>query len=126
QRKKLSQILSSNITVKSIARLFKNTTNERRRIQKQVDLLKASGLFDETWYLSAYPDVASAGIDPFKHYLSHGAAEGRNPSPRFDTRFYLAANRDIVAAGMNPLVHFVKFGKAEGRQPLSPKRTAWN
>jgi len=117
QREKVTQMLSWNRAAQSIARLFKYTNKERKKILKQVDLLKASGLFDEAWYLSAYPDVASAGIDPVKHYLSHGVAEGRNPSPVFDTRAYLAAYPDIVAAGVNPLVHFVEFGMAEGRQP---------
>ena len=116
QREKVTQMLSWNRAAQSIARLFKYTNKERKKILKQVDLLKASGLFDEAWYLSAYPDVASAGIDPVKHYLSHGVAEGRNPSPVFDTRAYLAAYPDIVAAGVNPLVHFVEFGRAEGRQ----------
>lgn len=116
-RKKVSQILSWNIAVQPITRLFKKTNKnkERKIIQKQVDWLKTSGLFDETWYLSAHPDVANAGIDPVKHYLCHGAAEGRNPSPWFDTRAYLATNPDVAATGMNPLVHYGKFGKAEGR-----------
>jgi glycosyltransferase involved in cell wall biosynthesis len=33
--------------------------------------------FDTAWYLRRYPDIAEAGIDPFLHYLAHGAAEGR-------------------------------------------------
>lgn len=35
--------------------------------------------FDAAWYLSAYPDVAAAGIDPWLHYQHHGKAEGRLP-----------------------------------------------
>jgi hypothetical protein len=92
-----------------------NKHKARKKVQKQVNLLKGSGLFDEAWYLATYKDVAGSGIDPVKHYLVHGAAEGRNPSPAFNTRAYLAANPDIIVAGMNPLVHFVKFGRSEGR-----------
>ncbi len=33
--------------------------------------------FDCAWYLRTYPDIADAGLDPFLHFLSHGAAEGR-------------------------------------------------
>jgi hypothetical protein len=67
---------------------------------KDVELVRASGLFDEAWYLERYPDVAAAGIDPVRHYLETGAAEGRDPSPLFNTRFYagqMAA--DSEAAG---------------------------
>jgi predicted nucleic acid-binding Zn-ribbon protein len=40
-----------------------------------------AGLFDPAWYLKNNPDVAAAGVDPIKHYLSHGAVEGRQPRP---------------------------------------------
>lgn len=33
--------------------------------------------FDSTFYLSVYPDVAKAGIDPLMHYTNHGKQEGR-------------------------------------------------
>ena len=33
--------------------------------------------FDGEAYLAANPDVAEAGIDPYKHYINHGQAEGR-------------------------------------------------
>ena len=84
-------------------------------------LLKGSGLFDEAWYLAEYGDVAQAGMDPVKHYLRYGAAEGRNPSPEFDTLFYLKANPDVADAQMNPLVHFIRFGQGEGRTPTRTK-----
>ena len=35
--------------------------------------------FDPEGYLLLYPDVARAGIDPLRHYLRHGYAEGRQP-----------------------------------------------
>ena len=35
--------------------------------------------FDPAWYLSQYPDVAAAGIDPREHFEKHGRREGRLP-----------------------------------------------
>ncbi|NJC88970.1 MAG: hypothetical protein FIB02_10665 [Desulfuromonas sp.] len=99
---------------RTLARPFK--PKEKDRLKEQVKLLKNSGLFDEAWYLGEYPDVASSGMDPVRHYLRFGVAEGRNPSPRFDTHFYLQAYRDVSDKGINPLVHFVLYGKAEGRR----------
>jgi hypothetical protein len=51
------------------------------RLRRQVALLKRSGLFDAEWYLREYTDVAEAGIDPLRHYIEHGAKEGRAPNP---------------------------------------------
>src|SRR5207237_3660212 len=32
---------------------------------------------DRVWYLSTYPDVAAAGVDPVEHYVRWGWREGR-------------------------------------------------
>ena len=42
--------------------------------------------FDPKWYLETYADVADAGVDPLRHFLEYGEAEGRNPSGSFSTR----------------------------------------
>ena len=44
-------------------------------------ILEESGLFDSSWYLDNYPDVAKSGQDPLIHYLSHGIFENRDASP---------------------------------------------
>ncbi len=88
---------------------------------RDYDLVKKSGLFDSGFYLSAYPDVAQAGIDPVRHYLETGWKEGRNPSAGFDTTLYLKVNRDVEQAGLNPLVHYLKFGRQEGRRISVPE-----
>lgn len=44
--------------------------------------LAASGIFNPHFYLSEYPDVAEAGIDPLEHYIRWGQREGRRPSDR--------------------------------------------
>jgi glycosyltransferase involved in cell wall biosynthesis len=77
--------------------------------------IRRSGFLASDWYLETYPDVERARQDPIRHYVRHGAAEGRDPSPCFDTDFYLAANPDVQMSGVNPLEHYVRFGAAEGR-----------
>ena len=37
--------------------------------------------FDRAWYLAVNPDVAAAGIDPWRHYVEYGHAEGRLGAP---------------------------------------------
>ena len=61
------------------------------------------------------PDLAAKGVDPVKHYLRRGAAQGRDPSPDFSTTGYLRNNQDINEPGVNPLVHYLRQGRAEGR-----------
>jgi glycosyltransferase involved in cell wall biosynthesis len=91
----------------------------RRGERRYYEIVKRSDWFDRTWYLATYQDVRLAGIDPVLHYIRHGAAEGRDPSPRFNTTRYLQNNTDVASAGKNPLVHFLLHGKAEGRE-VSP------
>jgi GT2 family glycosyltransferase len=71
--------------------------------------------FDPAWYLKTYPDVAVAGLDPFSHYLSSGAPEGRDPGPNFSTWGYLSRYPDVAALELSPLLHYVQVGRAEGR-----------
>jgi glycosyltransferase involved in cell wall biosynthesis/SAM-dependent methyltransferase len=87
--------------------------------------VQAAGLFDAAWYRHAYPDVAVSGVDPLWHFVSIGAAEGRNPNPLFDTHWYLTSYPDVAADGANPLLHYFAFGAAEGRDPGPSFATAW-
>ena len=75
-----------------------------------------TGVFDQAFYLSTYPDVAKAACDPLDHYIKYGAREGRDPSATFCTTYYLSQNPDVRESGMNPLHHFVLHGEAEGRK----------
>lgn len=78
-----------------------------RRMQRDIQLLYQSGLFDADWYRVQYPDVANTRMDPAEHYLLHGAAEGRNPGPQFDTNQYLYDHPDLADSEENPLLHFL-------------------
>lgn len=84
------------------------------------ELVAASPLFDASWYLQTYPDVALGGHDPLQHFLTLGWRIGRSPSAAFDCGLYLQANKDVAAAGMNPLLHYLLYGQQEGRS-LVPK-----
>lgn len=86
-----------------------------RKFRQLKELKKLAPYFDADYYLRANPDVASAAVNPVRHYLAHGWREGRNPSANFDTRFYLSQYPDVAASGMNPLVHYVEHGRFENR-----------
>ena len=85
---------------------------QRGRVCRRV---KKSGLFDEVYYLSTYPDIAQAGVDPLAHFLECGWKEGRNPSPLFCTSEYLNNYQDVRVSGVSPLLHYLKCGYREGR-----------
>jgi glycosyltransferase involved in cell wall biosynthesis len=93
-----------------------------RRIKRNLNLIRASNLFDESWYLANYLDVAQSGLDPTLHYLLFGGFEGRNPCRDFSSKSYLEAYPDVKAAGINPLIHYLKYGEAEGRVAFSPDK----
>jgi len=75
---------------------------------EEIAIVKASGLFDEAWYLDQYPDVRKLRMDPVLHYLWIGRLLKRNPSPRFDASTYLEYNSDVAGTGVNPLIHFIR------------------
>jgi len=88
---------------------------KNRGLKEDLVLIKSSGLFDETWYLTNNPDVAQAKAEPLIHYLCYGGFEGRDPGPNFNSSWYLAKYEDVKKDGINPLVHYVKYGREEGR-----------
>ena len=87
------------------------------RLAKEIKILRKSPLLDPAWYRQSYPDLRDTPTDAARHYLEHGAGEGRNPHPLFDTKFYLEKNPDVAASGMNPLVHYILCGAKERRDP---------
>ena len=84
---------------------------------RQLHAICTCPLFDADWYKQQYPDVAERGVEPAKHFLEHGAREGRNPGPGFDTRWYVSTYPDVAKSGMNPLLHYLWHGRTEGRLP---------
>ena len=93
-------------------------------VDRDVETVRDSGIFDANYYLEQYPDIAESGADPLRHYLHHGASEGRNPSACFDTKYYLKHNRDVAVSGINPLLHFCMSGWKELRNP-HPEFDVW-
>ena len=97
-------------------------------------------LFDPEYYLAANEDVMNSGADPLRHYLDHGAVEGRLPFALdpdeidplieslhrmdmreddvfgFDAGFYRDLNPDLTHADEEALLdHYRNHGRAESR-----------
>ena len=89
---------------------------ESRTHDRNVEAIRASGLFDAEWYKDRYPDVVLLNIDPAEHYYLLGYRLNRNPSEKFNTLAYLRDNYDVAVHGINPLLHFIMHGRREGRK----------
>ncbi len=76
--------------------------------------------FDPVFYLASYPDIATAGVDPFEHYLRWGFREGRDPSAEFDTKYYLRRYLDGDLAE-NPLLHYRRARQLIRLHPRPPQ-----
>ena len=85
------------------------------RLERDRRMVLASPYFDAAFYRDRNPDVVTARMDPARHYLRHGWAEGRDPSAAFSVAGYLHRHPDVAAAGMDPLRHYLTHGQAEGR-----------
>ncbi|WP_334038946.1 glycosyltransferase [Alteromonas macleodii] len=72
--------------------------------------------FDPLWYLSQYPDVAAAGIDPREHFEKHGRREGRLPCflPSIAVEKSLWASAHRPTDSLNALNCAVKQGGVNG------------
>lgn len=84
-------------------------------VDAEVQAIRQSGQFDESYYLAMNPDLQPPPADPVRHYCEAGWMEGRKPSDDFDTNSYLRAYRDIREAGTNPFWHYVLYGSKELR-----------
>lgn len=69
-----------------VATLLEDRSNpflsKQARMRRAMKLVQRSGIFDAEWYLDRYQDVAENGIEPTRHYVLHGAREGRLPNGR--------------------------------------------
>ena len=74
-------------------------------------------LFDASYYIEQNTDVSDSGLDPWVHFMEHGAFEGRSPHPLFDTSFYAAHNPEAANSGLNPVLHFLRIGVLAGANP---------
>jgi len=90
------------------------------------DPLVSSSVFQLSYYLENYGDIAEAfagpnqDVEATRHWYFSGIEEGRRGSLELNSRFYLAANEDLRAyyGSTNyrgAIEHYLRHGKAEGR-----------
>ena len=82
--------------------------------------------FDLPGYLARNPDIAKAGIDPLAHFLNHGHAEGRAPSPEahrihqsglLKLDFYNLQLKTPLQFPMEAVEHYLEEGASRGMAP---------
>lgn len=81
------------------------------------ETISQSGLFDDTYYLARYQDIARAGADPLDHYIHYGEAEGRQPNAYFDPRWYRDQMAPDMPSGLLALLHYSVEGGANDLAP---------
>jgi hypothetical protein len=52
----------------------------RKTIERQRRILEDHAGFNPAWYIAAHDDLRDSGVDPYRHYIRHGVAEGRAPN----------------------------------------------
>jgi len=86
-----------------------------RRIYR---VLKASDMFDASWYRRYQATGLAKLSDPIWHYMDYGAMAGLDPSPMFDSSFYRDQYYDVRQSRITPLFHYLEYGIAERRSPM--------
>lgn len=100
--------------------------------KQQVDVKAYAAIFDASYYMNKYPDVAQAIGDNeqalFSHFINCGMVEGRQGCAEFNVQVYKSKYTDLrTAFGDNlPLYyqHYLNTGKAEGRTATSAEAVA--
>ncbi len=106
----------------SVSRLaLRNRSAVPLREARVARALMRSGLFDPEWYLRANPDVVAAGADPVRHFLLHGAAEGRKPNPAFDPRRHRLPTELLSCTQIQPRPTLLALAGPQG-----DRRSAWH
>lgn len=77
-------------------------------LTQDIELIRASGLFDDRYYSTMYSDRIARGEDPLTHFCRVGWRQKLDPSERFIVAGYLAANPLVAKSDENPLVHYLK------------------
>jgi hypothetical protein len=85
-------------------------------LEREMAVLRDSGLFQSAWYLGCYQDVAAAGKDPLEHFCLIGWREGRKANSLFDSAWYMQAYGEMIG-DMNPLLDYITSGEGLGRKP---------
>jgi glycosyltransferase involved in cell wall biosynthesis/lipopolysaccharide biosynthesis protein len=80
-----------------------------------VDLLRASGLFDEKYYIKIAAGMPGRA-DPLVHYVSEGEIAGNKPCYLFDPIWY-RRRYDVHANEGNLLDHYMTLGERSGFAP---------
>ncbi|MBB6486711.1 hypothetical protein [Rhizobium lusitanum] len=101
---------------------MKKLTSRINSIIASIATPSSRALFDEEFYLQQYPDIASAAVDPFKHFLRYGIQENRRPNVYFDPSYYISQLSYQVA---NPIKHYVRVGAKLGLDPHPEFDSAW-
>ena len=90
-----------------VLRFFHLINKKKYNEKRQIEIVKASPLFDAKWYLEQNPDVKAKKIGAAKHYVKWGWKEGRNPGKDFDTKAYLEQYPELIEKNWCPLFHYM-------------------
>ena len=84
----------------------------------QEQIIRVRGEFDGRYYSSRNSDLQKKNIDHFKHYMTHGWRESRDPSPKFSGSYYVERYDNILSSDINPFAHWVLEGTGQGMLAL--------
>lgn len=87
---------------------------------RQVELVRDSGLFDEPWYVAQLDDPHT-GLDAVEHFVDEGQVAGLCPHPLFVPDWYLEqVAKDLPRRSpirRAPFVHYLLVGASKGLSP---------
>ncbi|MBF8223894.1 glycosyltransferase family 4 protein [Halomonas sp. 328] len=83
----------------------------RRGLARRLRASLARAVLDDTWYLAHYADVAEAGMAARRHFLEHGANEGRSPNAWLSLEAYAWRHGPVAGSPWRALRHYRWLGR---------------
>lgn len=99
------KILSPLIVIKRMITFIMHPI-KTSRLNRDINMIKKSGLFDESFYINRYEDIAVSHVDLVRHFCIFGWKRGFLPNSSFDVGYYLTKYGNQVGQS-NPLVYYL-------------------
>ena len=82
-----------------------------------LDLVRASGLIDATYFQINLVGPFEQELDPALHYCRFGWWHAARPNTAFDPEWYAETNPALAHFRINPLLHYMLEGEQANRRP---------
>ncbi|MFD0938129.1 glycosyltransferase [Methylobacterium trifolii] len=69
--------------------------------------IDSSGIFDDRWYLEAYPELRCTGWDPLDHFTTFCLTQQTSPNSTFNIKAYISEHPELLTSKLHPIIDYL-------------------